>query len=62
MRYKLEVTADSNGELILEFPDELMDNVGWQGGDTLLWQQQENGDWLVSKNETTISEDNDNEY
>ena len=62
MRYKLEVTADSNGELILEFPDELMDNVGWQGGDTLLWQQQENGDWLVSKKETTISEDNDNEY
>ena len=62
MRYKLEVTADSNGELILEFPDELMDNVGWQGGDTLLWQQQENGDWLISKKETTISEDNDNEY
>ena len=62
MRYKLEVTADSNGELVLEFPDELMDNVGWQGGDTLLWQQQENGDWLISKKETTISEDNDNEY
>ena len=62
MRYKLEVMTDSNGELILEFPDELMDNVGWQGGDTLLWQQQENGDWLVSKKETTISEDNDNEY
>ena len=62
MRYKLEVTADSNGELILEFPDELMDNVGWQGGDTLLCQQQENGDWLISKKETTISEDNDNEY
>jgi len=62
MRYKLEVTADSNGELILEFPDELMDNVGWQGGDTLLWQQQENGDWLISKKETTIPEDNDNEY
>ena len=62
MRYKLEVTADSNGELILEFPDELMDNVGWQGGDTLLWQQQENGDWLISKKETIIPEDNDNEY
>jgi len=59
---KLEVQEDSNGELILEFPDELMDNVGWQGGDTLLWQQQENGDWLISKKETTISEDNDNEY
>ena len=62
MRYKLEVTADSNGELILEFPDELMDNVGWQGGDTLLWQQQENGDWLITKKETTTPEDNDNEY
>ena len=59
---KLEVQEDSNGEIILEFPDELMDAVGWKAGDVINWEQQCNGDWVITKSEKLIPEDNDNEY
>lgn len=27
------------GELIITFPDELMDQVGWQIGDNIVWEE-----------------------
>ena len=37
MKYEMEVQADSDGELFLEFPDELLDAMNWSAGDTLIW-------------------------
>ena len=50
MIYIVEVERDpKTGEMILPFPKELVDAVGWNVGDQLIWE------------ETTILED-DGEY
>ena len=61
---KLEVQKDINGELFIEFPDDLMDKMGWEAGDILQWTEQLNGNWLITKKSTNtiLPEDNDNEY
>lgn len=43
------VVEDSGGELMLEFPDELMEAVGWRIGDVLVWEPRENGQWVIKK-------------
>lgn len=35
----VEVKVDANGDYIIEFPDELMKEVGWEIGDTLIWEE-----------------------
>jgi hypothetical protein len=35
---KVEQDPDT-GELIITFPDELMEQVGWKIGDNILWQE-----------------------
>ena len=47
--WTLPILADDDGELILEFPDELMDIVEWQVGDALKWEQIDNGTWSLTK-------------
>ena len=50
MIYKVKIELDSNtGEMILPFPKELVDAMGWNVGDRLIWE------------ETTFLED-DGEY
>ena len=39
----LTVQADSSGELFLEFPDDLLDNMNWKPGDTIIWTELPNG-------------------
>lgn len=41
-----------DGDLAVEFPDELMDNVGWKVGDTIQWDIQPDGLVVISKKET----------
>ena len=38
-----------NGELYLEFPNELMDEMGWCEGDTLEWKDNRDGSWTIQK-------------
>jgi bifunctional DNA-binding transcriptional regulator/antitoxin component of YhaV-PrlF toxin-antitoxin module len=37
MIYRAKVEEDPNGNLILIFPDELMEEMGWEVGDDLEW-------------------------
>jgi hypothetical protein len=37
------------GDCILEFPPEMLDQVGWKEGDTLVWKEMDNGAWSLSK-------------
>jgi len=36
-------------ELYLELPPEALAQVGWDIGDTLLWEELDNGNWSLSK-------------
>jgi bifunctional DNA-binding transcriptional regulator/antitoxin component of YhaV-PrlF toxin-antitoxin module len=37
MSYILEVQEDENGEQYITFPDEIIEELGWQEGDVLNW-------------------------
>ena len=44
-KYSLEVMKDEeSGELYFEFPDALMNQMGWDAGDKLLWEELPGGD------------------
>lgn len=40
---------DEPDELVLDLGHELCQHLGWQVGDTLIWQQQEEGTWLLTR-------------
>ena len=39
-------------EVYIEFPEEALSQVGWDEGDTLLWEELDNGAWSLTKKET----------
>lgn len=44
------VTVEQDGEdVILPFPDDLLESVGWQEGDTLSWIDNKDGSWTLRK-------------
>jgi len=51
MSYILEVQEDENGELLITFPDELTEELGWQEGDLLDWDVRGNGIILSKVND-----------
>jgi hypothetical protein len=52
--WTLEVKEDpENGDCILEFPDDLMQEAGWKEGDTLEWIDNKDGSWTMKKKELT---------
>lgn len=40
---------DNPGELILDLGPEICDRLGWQPGDNLLWADNGDGSWTLSK-------------
>ena len=52
MKLVLEVQQDpGTGELYLQFPDELMAELGWTAGDELRWTDNGNGSWTLAKSQ-----------
>lgn len=48
------VTVQENGkdkELYIELPPEMLNQVGWDDGDTLLWEEVTDGAWQITKKE-----------
>ena len=48
------VTVQENGEdkeLYIELPPELLNQVGWDEGDTLIWEEITPGAWQLTKKE-----------
>lgn len=39
----------NTGELILPFPPDALAQVGWDFGDTLIWEDLKNGSWSLTK-------------
>jgi len=54
--YTGNVVEDLNGELILTFPDELMEQVGWKVGDTVVWSK-EGDSYVLSKKESEVDKE-----
>ena len=43
-------------ELVLVFPDEVMEEVGWKPGDTIQWIDNKNGTWTLTRKESNDTE------
>ena len=52
----IEVKEDENGELFIEFPDDLLDQLAWKPGDMVNWIHQDSCNWIITK-----TNDNENE-
>jgi hypothetical protein len=47
-RWIVELEADGE-DLILPFTDEMIEQTGWQVGDTLVWDKKDNSSWTLRK-------------
>jgi hypothetical protein len=48
--WTLTVEEDpETGEAILQFPPEMLEQVGWKEGDTLEWRDRGDGSWSLEK-------------
>ena len=47
-KYVLPIEADGD-DLLLSFPDALMESVGWEVGDQVIWTENGDGSWTLSK-------------
>jgi hypothetical protein len=45
----LEEADDGSGDLIMPFPDALLEEAGWKEGDVLEWIDNENGSYSLRK-------------
>ena len=52
MKNKWTLTLEEDpqtGDLMMPFPPELLNQVGWDLGDTLIWEDLHNGSWGLRK-------------
>lgn len=52
MSYILEIQEDENGDLFLTFPDEIIEELGWEEGDILNWDVKGDGIVLSKVNDS----------
>ena len=48
------IEVQENGEtkeLFLEFPPDALNQIGWDTGDTLVWEELDHGAWSLTKKE-----------
>lgn len=52
-RWTVTIQEDpATGELILPFPPDMLAQVGWDFGDVLLWNQNEHGNFVLTKKDS----------
>jgi bifunctional DNA-binding transcriptional regulator/antitoxin component of YhaV-PrlF toxin-antitoxin module len=49
IRYEVFTEEDDDGNIILPFPLELLEKMGWKEGDTLEFAQNVDGTWIIKK-------------
>lgn len=60
--WTIKVEEDpETGELILPFPPDLLSSVGWDEGTVIVWEEMNNGSWLLKKKEEDGRQDNPTE-
>lgn len=53
-RYTIPVEVNEHGEYYITFPDDLMDDLGWQEGDTLEWSEDIDASIILRKVEEQV--------
>ena len=48
-KYTVNLEEDANGDLVLPFPQDLLEEVGWKEGDILNWKDNEDGTFSLTK-------------
>lgn len=48
-RFEVITFEDENGDLVLPIPPELLNRLGWNEGDTLDFNLDEKGRWILKK-------------
>jgi hypothetical protein len=57
-RWTITVEEDpETGDAILPLPPDLLELQGWKEGDTLIWNDEGNGSWSLTKKENENGED-----
>jgi bifunctional DNA-binding transcriptional regulator/antitoxin component of YhaV-PrlF toxin-antitoxin module len=51
--HTIEVQETPEGEAFIEFPDEVLKEVGWKEGDTIKWTDNNDGSFTLKKAEKT---------
>jgi bifunctional DNA-binding transcriptional regulator/antitoxin component of YhaV-PrlF toxin-antitoxin module len=49
--YIIEIQEDQDGELFIQFPEEIIEELGWQEGDILSWNLKGEGIVLSKLND-----------
>jgi bifunctional DNA-binding transcriptional regulator/antitoxin component of YhaV-PrlF toxin-antitoxin module len=55
--YIIEIQEADNGDLFIEFPDDLIDTLGWLEGDILDWRIKDEGIILKRLNDPAVVDD-----
>ena len=48
-QWTVKITENSDGDAVLEFPDELIQQVGWREGDEVEWDDNGDGSYTLTK-------------
>jgi hypothetical protein len=47
--WTVTLEEDENGDLILPLNEDILNQMGWDFGDTLVWEELEGGSWSLRK-------------
>ncbi len=50
--FTVEIEKDENGEDVLNFPPECIAELGWEPGDTIVWTDNGDGSYTLTKKVT----------
>jgi hypothetical protein len=51
--HQVEVQQNSEGEFFIEFPDQVLEEVGWKEGDSIKWVDNNDGSFTLEKTKET---------
>ena len=51
-KYTGTIAQDENGELVLVFSEEFINELGWKDGDTIIWDVDEDNKVVIVKKES----------
>lgn len=51
-KWTAKIIEDENGELVLEFPEDLLKTMNWSEGTELEWTDNKDGSWSIRKKMT----------
>ena len=54
--YTVQLETDESGDLILPFPPKLLEELGWEAGDQLLWSDNGDGTYTIKKDDIELGD------